>query len=97
MCLGKQVMAKFYTSKRLQESDGSKNPTLCANSLTLSVCQVSIILSYSGCSDDSDEEDTTPAERVRGLEDEDVLEEECVQLCQLPQDHKDINACKPLE
>ncbi len=37
----------------------------------------------SGCSDDSNEEDATPAERVRRLEDEDVLEEERVQLCQL--------------
>lgn len=38
---------------------------------------------YSWCSDDSNEEDTTPAERVRRLEDEDVLEEERVQLSQL--------------
>lgn len=38
---------------------------------------------HSGCSDDSNEEDTTPAERVRRLEDEDVLQEERVQLCQL--------------
>lgn len=37
----------------------------------------------SGCSDDSDEEDATPAERVGCLEDEDVLEEERVQLGQL--------------
>lgn len=35
------------------------------------------------CCDDSDEEDPAPAERVRRLEDEDVLEEECVQLRQL--------------
>lgn len=40
-------------------------------------------LPYSGCSDDSNEKNTTPAEWVRCLEDEDVLEEECVQLCQL--------------
>lgn len=37
----------------------------------------------SGCRDDSNKEDTTPAERVRRLEDEDVLEKERVQLCQL--------------
>lgn len=37
----------------------------------------------SWCSDDPNKEDTTPAERVRCLEDEDVLEEERVQLCQL--------------
>lgn len=37
----------------------------------------------SGCSDDSNEEDATPAERMGRLEDEDVLEEECVQLGQL--------------
>lgn len=41
------------------------------------------IVPYGGCSDDTNEEDATPAERVRGLEDEDVLEEERVQLCQL--------------
>lgn len=40
-------------------------------------------LPYSGSSDDSNKEDTTPAEWVRGLEDEDMLEEEGVQLCQL--------------
>lgn len=38
---------------------------------------------YSWCRNDSNEKDTTPAERVRGLEDEDVLQEECVQLSQL--------------
>lgn len=38
---------------------------------------------YGWCCDDSDEEDPAPAERVRRLEDEDVLEEERVQLRQL--------------
>ena len=38
---------------------------------------------YSWCRNDSNEKDTTPAERVGGLEDEDVLQEECVQLSQL--------------
>lgn len=43
---------------------------------------------YSWRCNDSNEKDTTPAERVRGLEDEDVLQEECVQLSQLEQCRK---------
>lgn len=44
---------------------------------------VNIGIPNSWCCNDSNEQDTTPAERVRGLEDEDVLQEECVQLSQL--------------
>lgn len=47
------------------------------------IWDLSLNVPYSGCSDDSQEKDTTPAERMRGLEDEDVLEEERVQLGQL--------------
>lgn len=41
-------------------------------------------LPHSGSRDDADEEDPTPAERVARGENENVLEEECVQLCELP-------------
>lgn len=41
-------------------------------------------LPHSWSRDDADEEDATPAERVARWENENVLEEERVQLCQLP-------------
>lgn len=36
------------------------------------------ILPLCGGSDDPDEDDETPAERMRGLKDKDVLQEKCV-------------------
>lgn len=41
-------------------------------------------LPHSRSRDDADEEDPTPAERVARGEHENVLEEERVQLCELP-------------
>lgn len=43
-----------------------------------------VALPHSWSRDDADEEDPTPAERVARWENENVLEEERVQLCQLP-------------
>lgn len=40
-----------------------------------------VALPHSWSRDDTDEEDPTPAERVARRENENVLEEECVQLC----------------
>lgn len=53
---------------------------------SLVLCEDGILklnIPYCWCSDDPNKKDTTPAERVRGLEDEDVLQEERVQLCKL--------------
>lgn len=43
-------------------------------------------LPHSRSRDDANEEDATPAEGVARRENENVLEEECVQLCKLPKE-----------
>lgn len=78
LCFREEVLPEFNTCQGLQKSNGPKYPTLSSNSFALGVCEICIILPHCGGSNDSNEEDPTPAERMWGLEDKDVLQEKRV-------------------
>lgn len=82
----KDAQAKLDADERLEEHDGEEEPTLRSHPSTANIGDVGVVLADGGGDDEAEQGDAVGVEGVPGRHLKDVLEEEGVQLGQLPAD-----------
>ena len=86
LCLRKDAQAKLDADQRLEEHHREEEPALRAHPLTPNIGDVGVVLADGGGDDEAEQGDAVGVQRVAGRHLEDVLQEEGVQLGQLPAD-----------